>query len=132
MVMLFTEELILLFMLCRRFLNSFGCAMKHPIFFKKQLSLSRLKSMFFIGYLDNEALELARITIEQLSKPVSTTTVFTGVNQEYSQYMGISEQTPFVIGASDGVLSNLGVDAIEPGVVAVTIGTSGAIRTLSE
>src|SRR5699024_2908697 len=67
-----------------------------------------------------------------LSKPVSTTTVFTGVNQEYSQYMGISEQTPFVIGASDGVLSNLGVDAIEPGVVAVTIGTSGAIRTLSE
>ncbi|HLR08742.1 MAG TPA: gluconokinase [Bacillota bacterium] len=83
-------------------------------------------------YWDSEALELAGITIEQLSKPVSTTTVFTGVNQEYSQYMDISEQTPFVIGASDGVLSNLGVDAIEPGVVAVTIGTSGAIRTLSE
>ncbi|GJM75974.1 hypothetical protein HMSSN036_81900 [Paenibacillus macerans] len=44
--------------------------------------------------------------------------------------MGLSTSTPFVIGASDGVLSNLGVDAIDPGVVAVTIGTSGAIRTV--
>ncbi|MDS8614482.1 gluconate kinase, partial [Streptococcus pneumoniae] len=34
-------------------------------------------------------------------------------------------------GASDGVLANLGVDAIDPGVIAVTIGTSGAIRTVS-
>src|SRR5699024_8186652 len=83
-------------------------------------------------YWDSEAFELAGITIEQLAKPVSTTKGFTGVKQEYSEYMGISEQTPFVIGASVGVLSNLGVDAIEPGVVAVTIGTSGAIRTLSE
>ena len=38
---------------------------------------------------------------------------------------------PFVVGASDGVLSNLGVNAIDPGVVAVTIGTSGAIRAVT-
>ena len=43
---------------------------------------------------------------------------------------GSFPSTPFVIGASDGVLSNLGVNAIEPGVVAATIGTSGAIRTV--
>src|SRR5699024_11424006 len=50
-------------------------------------------------YWDSEALELAGITIEQLSKPVSPTTVFTGVNQEYSHDMGVSAQTPLVIGA---------------------------------
>ena len=44
--------------------------------------------------------------------------------------MGIDPQTPFVIGASDGVLSNLGVNAIRKGEIAVTIGTSGAIRTI--
>jgi gluconokinase len=36
-----------------------------------------------------------------------------------------------VIGATDGPLSNLGVGAISAGDVAVTIGTSGAIRTTS-
>ena len=35
-----------------------------------------------------------------------------------------------MLGAADGVLSNLGVNAIKPGVVAATIGTSGAIRTV--
>lgn len=35
-----------------------------------------------------------------------------------------------MIGASDGVLSNLGVNAIKKGEIAVTIGTSGAIRTV--
>jgi len=44
--------------------------------------------------------------------------------------MGIDENTPVVVGASDGVLSNLGVNSYKKGEVAVTIGTSGAIRTV--
>lgn len=44
--------------------------------------------------------------------------------------MGIHPDTPFVIGASDGVLANLGVGAIGAGETAVTIGTSGAVRTV--
>jgi gluconokinase len=36
------------------------------------------------------------------------------------------------VGANDGVLSNLGVDAIGPGEMAITIGTSGAMRTIVE
>lgn len=44
--------------------------------------------------------------------------------------MGIEEDTPFVVGANDGVLANLGVGAIGKGEVAVTIGTSGAVRTV--
>jgi gluconokinase len=50
----------------------------------------------------------------------------------YANEMNLLADTPFVVGASDGVLSNLGVNAIEPGSLAVTIGTSGAIRTVTD
>ncbi|WP_258171378.1 gluconokinase [Paenibacillus sp. R14(2021)] len=79
---------------------------------------------------DAEALDIAGITSERLSKLVPTTHVMRGMKPDYAAAMGLLPDTPFVVGASDGVLSNLGVDAIEPGVVAVTIGTSGAIRTV--
>ncbi|MEJ7474905.1 gluconate kinase, partial [Staphylococcus saprophyticus] len=46
--------------------------------------------------------------------------------------MDIDENTPVIVGASDGVLSNLGVNSYKNGDVAVTIGTSGAIRTVIE
>ncbi|GGF30523.1 gluconate kinase [Halobacillus andaensis] len=80
---------------------------------------------------DEEALQVAGITPDQLSTLVPTTHSMTGIQKEYQQYLGIAEQTPFIVGASDGVLSNLGVNAIEPGVIAVTIGTSGAIRSVT-
>jgi gluconokinase len=79
---------------------------------------------------DEEALKVAGITRDQLSKLVPTTEVFTNCNPEIAKQIGINPQTPFVIGASDGVLSNLGVNAIGKGEIAVTIGTSGAIRTI--
>jgi len=79
---------------------------------------------------DEEALIIAGITPEQLSELVPTTKVFRNCNPQLANQVGIDPQTPFVIGASDGVLSNLGVNAIKKGEVAVTIGTSGAIRTI--
>ncbi|MDN4067708.1 gluconokinase [Paenibacillus vini] len=79
---------------------------------------------------DEEALKIAGITPDQLSTLVPTTHVMKGLSGTYAAEMGLLASTPFVIGASDGVLSNLGVNAIKPGVVAVTIGTSGAIRTV--
>jgi gluconokinase len=81
---------------------------------------------------DEEALELVGVRPEQLSKPVPTTHVLTGMNRERATQMGLNALTPFVVGASDGVLANLGVGAIDKGEVAVTIGTSGAIRTVVE
>lgn len=80
---------------------------------------------------DKEALSVADITREQLSQLVPTTHALTGLAPEHALFMGIPEDVPFIVGASDGVLANLGVDAIEPGVLAVTIGTSGAIRTVT-
>lgn len=75
-------------------------------------------------------LKLLEIDKSQLSEAVDTTTLLTGIDKQYADIMNIDVNTPFVIGASDGVLSNLGVDAFKPGEVAVTIGTSGAIRTV--
>ncbi|RHW40358.1 gluconokinase [Neobacillus notoginsengisoli] len=79
---------------------------------------------------DEEALSIAGITPGQLSELVPTTKVFTNCDPDLAKQIGIDPQTPFVIGASDGVLSNLGVNAIRKGEIAVTIGTSGAIRTI--
>ncbi|MRG86103.1 gluconokinase [Salinibacillus xinjiangensis] len=79
---------------------------------------------------DEEALKVAGISADKLSRLVSTKEFFTGCNESYAKQMGILPETYFVIGASDGVLSNIGVNAVKEGEVAVTIGTSGAIRTV--
>ncbi|WP_433742571.1 gluconokinase [Falsibacillus pallidus] len=79
---------------------------------------------------DREALNLAKIHPGQLSRLVPTTYSINGISPEFAELMGIDPQVNFIIGASDGVLSNLGVNAIEPGVAALTIGTSGAIRSV--
>ncbi|MDI9639005.1 gluconokinase [Geitlerinema splendidum] len=79
---------------------------------------------------DAEALEVAGISAEQLSRLVPTTEQFCGMNADLAAKLGILPETPLIIGASDGVLSNLGVGAIAPGIFAVTIGTSGAIRAV--
>lgn len=97
-------------------------------------SIASATGMFNLKNLDwdEEALQVAGVKREQLSKPVPTTESMKGLAPEFSKLTGLSVDTPFVVGASDGVLSNLGVNAIEPGVVAVTIGTSGAIRAVTD
>lgn len=57
---------------------------------------------------DKEALKVAGITEDKLSRIVSTKEVFTGCESSYAEQMGILKETKFVIGASDGVLSNIG------------------------
>ena len=79
---------------------------------------------------DAEALEIAGIQASQLSELVPTTQILRGLKPEYAQAMHLDPATPFVVGACDGVLANLGVGAIERGQVAVTIGTSSAVRTV--
>ncbi|MEM8504641.1 MAG: gluconokinase [Cyanobacteria bacterium P01_D01_bin.1] len=78
---------------------------------------------------DKEALALAGVTPAQLSQIVPTTHTIVGVNSAADE-MGISANLPVVIGSSDGVLANLGVGAIDTSTVAVTVGTSGAIRAM--
>lgn len=80
---------------------------------------------------DEEAIAVAGIRPEQLSEPVPTTHVIRGMKVRHAEAMGLAPETPVAIGASDGVLANLGVGAIAPGEIAITIGTSGAVRTVA-
>jgi gluconokinase len=79
---------------------------------------------------DAAALDYVGISSDRLSELVPTTHILTGIKREYAETMGIDANTPIVIGASDGVLANLGVGAINPRQIAITLGTSGAVRTV--
>lgn len=79
---------------------------------------------------DEGALEMLGLSREKLSKPVPTTYVMEGLNGEYARRLGLDPGIPFVVGANDGVLANIGVGAVDPGVVACSIGTSGAVRVV--
>ncbi|MEO6959637.1 MAG: gluconokinase, partial [Burkholderiaceae bacterium] len=107
------------------FFRLFGC-------YIVDYSIASATGLFNLAALawDTEALKLAGITADQLSRPVPTTHMVHGLNADAAQAAGLHSGTPFIIGASDGVLANLGANAIDPGVVAVTIGTSGAVRTV--
>ncbi|MGX9799670.1 gluconokinase [Pediococcus acidilactici] len=79
---------------------------------------------------DSLALETVGISREQLPELVTPEEQLVGMDRSYAEVTGINPDTPFILGASDGTLSNLGVNAIDPGVLAVTIGTSGAVRVV--
>ena len=77
---------------------------------------------------DSEALALAGIDASKLSTLVPTTYVKSAVYEPLLQQSGIAPQTRFNIGASDGVLANLGVGAIDRERMVFTVGTSCAVR----
>ncbi len=81
------------------------------------------------GGWDARALALAGISANQLSPIVPTTYVRTGVLDPQLLAAGIAPQTAFNVGASDGALANLGDGALSPRRMALTIGTSLAVRT---
>ncbi|MBO9608491.1 MAG: gluconate kinase [Paenibacillaceae bacterium] len=93
-------------------------------------SLASCTGLFNLQALDWDAnaLALAGIDAERLSRPVPTTHRMAGLRPDLAAAMGLAADTPFVLGASDGVLASLGSGAFEPGVFAVSIGTSGAVR----
>lgn len=95
-------------------------------------SIASATGLFNIHTLDwdEEALQTAKISKQQLPRLVPTTEIFRNMNKDFANEVGIDPMTPVVIGANDGCLANLGVNAIKPGDVAMTIGTSGAIRTV--
>lgn len=77
---------------------------------------------------DEAALDLAGVKHEQLAEVVPTTQSFPLLSA-LGPRLGLLPGTPVVVGAGDGVLSSLGSGAIEPGVVAAMVGTSGAVRS---
>lgn len=74
------------------------------------------------------ALQIAGIKPEQLSEIVPATHIESALTSRYKKYFDI-ENIPFVIGSSDGCLANLGSGVFGADEAAITIGTSGAVRT---
>ncbi|BBH71282.1 gluconate kinase [Actinoplanes sp. OR16] len=78
---------------------------------------------------DPEALQIASVRVEQLAEVVPTTTSLR-LSSEVARATGLPADVPLIVGAADGPLANLGVGATPAGVAAVSLGTSGALRTV--
>lgn len=89
---------------------------------------------------DAGALSVAGIDASQLSDLVPTTHILP-LGSGYAQKMNLAAGLPIIIGASDGVLANLGVGALlsaglsagsqASSKAAITLGTSGAVRRMT-
>src|SRR5262249_16721586 len=77
---------------------------------------------------DVELLQTIGITADQLPPIVEPTDSVGPILPQVARAVGLSESTVVVAGAGDGVLSALGVGAVEPGQMTAMIGTSGAAR----
>jgi len=94
--------------------------------FKIDYSIASATGLFDIHQQvwSKKALELAGISSDQLSEAVPAT---------YQSFISLPalknlHHLPLLIGASDGCLAQLGSNAMQPGVLTITLGTSGAVR----
>ena len=83
---------------------------------------------------DKSALKLAGISKKKLSPVVPSVyhKLFKKINYSGTTPIDIPEGTPLVVGGSDGALANLGSGAHQSGDVVVSVGTSSAIRMLTD
>ena len=79
---------------------------------------------------NDEALRVAGVRRDQLP-PVRPTTEALPLRPDLAAELGL-EGVRVVLGAGDGPLGNLGVGALEPGVVGLSLGTSGAVRMVTD
>lgn len=79
---------------------------------------------------DEDILAFLGIKKEQLP-PVVSTTYSNALVADVAERLGLPAGLPVVIGATDGVLVNVGIGAVSAGQLSCTIGTSGAIRMLT-
>ncbi len=77
---------------------------------------------------DQEAMKWCGVAREQLPRLVKTTDMLGYIRPQLAEALGLGENIRVIAGASDGALANLGVGAVYPGSLAISIGTSGAVR----
>ncbi|MDK2878003.1 MAG: gluconokinase [Thermoanaerobacteraceae bacterium] len=81
---------------------------------------------------DDTCLDLIGIHENMLGETISTTEVVGKMKGDIATELGLPQDIPVVIGAGDGMLSNLGAGAYKHGQVVAMIGTSGAVRVISD
>jgi gluconokinase len=74
------------------------------------------------------ALDFAGIGAERLPAAVDSLHALEGLDAKAASAMGIPAATPWIIGASDGCLANLGALVFSESDAVVTLGTSAALR----
>lgn len=97
-------------------------------------SMASATGMFDLKTLDWNDLALREIALkkDRLSTPCPTTTIFNTMTKEFQEAIGAEEPFPIVIGATDGCLASLGSHGTRKNTGVVTIGTSGAVRVISD
>ena len=96
-------------------------------------SVASATGLFDIHTLDwyEDALEMVGIGPDRLSKHVPSTTVLEGIDASCAEAMGVRPDCLLIVGAGDGLLSNVGAGSVEPGQATCMIGSSGAVRVTS-
>jgi gluconokinase len=79
---------------------------------------------------DERALELAGIEPARLSQPAPPSTALRAFRPSIARELHLAPHTAVVLASSDGALANIGIGASLAGDLALTLGTSGAIRVL--
>jgi gluconokinase len=77
---------------------------------------------------DPDLLDALGLPPERLPRLVSPHSTAGGLTHDAAESLGLLPGTEVVAGSSDGALASLGAGAIGPGQLALTIGTSGAVR----
>ncbi|HEY4442622.1 MAG TPA: gluconokinase [Candidatus Elarobacter sp.] len=78
------------------------------------------------------ALELAGVDPQRLSTPAKPSTSIHAFRPAIARQLGFTGRTEVVLASADGPLANIGVGCSERGDVALTLGTSGAVRILTD
>jgi gluconokinase len=81
---------------------------------------------------EDKLLEIAGIDQDKLPTLVQETEIIGELPKKIAKYVGLKKGIPIIPGASDGALNNIGLGAINDRVAAVNIGTSGALRILTD
>jgi len=80
---------------------------------------------------DDRILEIADIDEDKLPVLRDGNEVVGELPGTIAKLTGLKAGIPIILGASDGALSNVGLGSVEEGVAAASIGSSGAIRVIS-
>lgn len=104
----------------------------HRIFNEYQIDESVASATGLLNIISRKwnksSLKIAGITEQKLSEIVPTHFIRRDISSKKAALFHLPAGTPFCIGASDGCLANVGSDATRSTSVALTIGTSGAVR----
>lgn len=111
----------------------------------KEFILHRLTGKFIVDYSiasatgifdieklkwSDEVLSLLSLSSDKFSIPVSITEKI-NVMESKAKELGLDQNMPIIVGASDGCLAQLGSGAMNKGDLTITLGTSGAVRVAS-